>query len=224
MEDPLFHRWELRQQRAADGGPLSLPAQWSEMVRRLQDRITRWLDDLFRRSARDSLRPSESTGMMPSLLRLMGWVIGIVTLAFIAYAIVRIVRERRDLASQAVVSRQQIRDALAAGDALSTDAGGWLREAGRLAEEDDIRLAYRALYLALLSGLHSRHLIDFRRNRTNWVYVRQFRGTDGQRADFTELTGMFDDVWYGLKPAAVRSLGSVNQRIGRLVEAGGADA
>jgi hypothetical protein len=115
------------------------------------------------------------------------------------------------------------------GEALAAESSQWLGEADQLAQEQDLRRAYRALYLALLSGLHRQQAIDFRPNRTNWRYVQQFRGHESQRQRLSQLTRRFDQIWYGHRdpePAAMQQAkakvqallgqsGALNNRGGR---------
>ena len=74
-----------------------------------------------------------------------------------------------------------------------------MEQAVRLAQGGDHRMAFRAMYLALLSGLHSAGVIRYRRQQTNWAYVQSFDGPAARRELFVELTGRFDEVWYGLR-------------------------
>jgi hypothetical protein len=81
--------------------------------------------------------------------------------------------------------------------ALSKPPEGWASEADRLASAGDFRLAVRALYLAVLSALHRRGAIDYDPTRSNWDYVRSFRGAVSERPVLRELTLRFDYAWYG---------------------------
>ena len=81
----------------------------------------------------------------------------------------------------------------------------------------EFRAVYRALYLALLSGLHAANKIDFRKTRTNWTYVRGYRGPEPEKVTFTSLTALFDRVWYGEQPAAQSSIPEVRRRVAWLL-------
>ena len=107
--------------------------------------------------------------------------------------------------------------ALAEGEALAFQSPEWLDEADRLAAEREFRAVYRALYLALLSGLHAANKIDFRKTRTNWTYVRGYRGPEPEKAAFTSLTALFDRVWYGEQPAAHSSIPDLRRRVAWLL-------
>ena len=74
-----------------------------------------------------------------------------------------------------------------------------LDHADELAGQEDLRLAFRAMYLALLSGLHRDGRVNYNRRRTNWTYVRGFKGQEDDRRRFGQLTDAFDGSWYGLR-------------------------
>ena len=155
---------------------------------------------------------------LPAVLKVLGYVIIGVVAVFVVFIVWRILQERHGSRAQAaVLSREQVREALDSGSALALDTPQWLVEADRLAREGDFRAVYRALYLALLSGLHSRGKIDFRRSRTNWTYVRRFRGEGQQRSVFAALTERFDRVWYGLKRGDESSLPTVKRQVASLL-------
>ena len=92
-------------------------------------------------------------------------------------------------------------------------------EADRLAAEQDFRAVYRALYLALLSGLHTAGKIEHSLTRTNWTYVQRYRGPGEERQTFGDLTALFDRVWYGRKPADGNDLPTIQQKVATLTDA-----
>lgn len=157
------------------------------------------------------------------LFKFLGYLLLVVTVVFIAFSIFQHYREGREVATEKKKPPVAAAKALADGDALALDGSEWDRETERLLRQGDIRLAYRALYLGLLSELHSQGRIVFSRNRTNWQYVRSYKGESAMRREFADLTDVFDQVWYGLVPISgdgeIRSLAS---RIARLLSQGGA--
>jgi hypothetical protein len=217
LSRPLYSRWRLRTDQAVEPENAE-----SGRLRRLVDE---WLEWLRRRAEQQFPETSSRSGSggggsssLPDLLRLFGYGILGVVVVFLAYLAFRVIRESRDRGRLArVLSREQVREALAAGDALALGSPEWLAEADRLAREGDFRAVYRALYLALLAGLHARSRIDFRRNRTNWIYVRGFRGPAELKATFASLTDLFDRVWYGLEAAAGASLDGIRRQMVSLV-------
>jgi len=227
LRRPLYQRWRLRQERMTsvrsgrrglldDLGPYleKVTAAWLA-------RIERW----FRGRSRGSGPGSGSSGSFDfvALLKMVAWalLVGLVGLA--AYALYRNLRGKRIRGHAArVLSREHMREALEMGEALALDSPDWLREADRFAREKNFRAMCRALYLALLSGLHAANRIDFRRNRTNWVYVAHFRGRDDERRVFSGLTSLFDRVWYGLKTEVGVSLDEVKRQVQELLSGGAA--
>lgn len=81
--------------------------------------------------------------------------------------------------------------------ALAKPPEGWTSEADRLAARGEFREAVRALYLAVLSALHRRGEIDYDPFRSNWDYVRAFKGGAQDRPALRSLTLRFDYAWYG---------------------------
>lgn len=94
----------------------------------------------------------------------------------------------------------------------------WFALAERLEGEGELKLALRAAYLALLSGLAQREWLTVRRDRTNREYLDEFTRRWRRRPQaavdarveipekFRISLRLFDRVWYGshaLTPAAV---------------------
>ena len=94
----------------------------------------------------------------------------------------------------------------------------WFTMAEGLEERGELKLALRAAYLALLSGLAQREWLTIRRDRTNREYLDEFsrrwrrrpQATVEARLEIPEKfrtsLRLFDRVWYGsyaLTPAAV---------------------
>jgi hypothetical protein len=73
----------------------------------------------------------------------------------------------------------------------------WEQFARQWLTRGDVRQAIRALYLATLVHLHRERRIDYNKAYTNWMYVRQFHGEAEHQGTLSQLTRMFDEVWYG---------------------------
>jgi hypothetical protein len=100
------------------------------------------------------------------------------------------------------------------------------KQAEGLAREGRFLEAVRLLYLAVLSTLHQRRLVQCEPTRTNGEYVLQVRLTPeappGLHAPFEELTALFELKWYGERAceaadfAACRRLAEdVRARVGK---------
>ena len=221
LEQPIYQRWKLRQEQAeaADPGQSEL----NRSLRRLMDRWSDWLDDWLRKRQRNlpNLPAVPAVSGFGGKLRFVGWAILAAALAFCLFVLYSYLRKiRAGVSTARVLNREQVREALAGGEALAMTAPDWVREADRLVRERNFRAVYRALYLALLSGLHQAGKIDFRKDRTNWTYVHRYRGPDSERATFGALTGLFDTVWYGLKPAEDTSVDAIKQQMTALMAGG----
>ena len=225
LEQPIYRRWQLRQMRIET--PVDSP--WMQLVReRLEswaEAIDRLLTRLFRGAGRVNMpTPGDPSGFM-AMLKAAGWMILIVLGVLLIVVAVHLLRRARNHAGGGrVLSREQVRHALDDGQALAMDSPRWLEQAERLAGERDFRAMYRALYLALLSGLHAAGRIEFRRQRTNWTYVSRFEGPEDARGVFADLTGLFDSVWYGRVTPAGADVDDVRRRVDLLLRAGDDDA
>lgn len=222
MQDPMFHRWQLRQKRAEGHTPAMIQSLLDQAAEWRQ-KIARWIGSWFPKSSHHWFGGGPSVSSIDTFLSLLKWtayVVGGLLLLALIVVLIRAIRAGRNTKQTAVVSRQRIREALEKGEALATESTQWIQEAHRLAQENDLRLAYRAMYLALLSGLHRQRTINFHPHRTNWTYVQHFKGDRQNRSAFSKLTSLFDDVWYGLRPPTAEKLASVQQQVDHLLESG----
>jgi hypothetical protein len=221
LQRPLYQRWQLRQEQETDSSV-------NEAARRQAERLTQWIRDfiewLFRRAPlHGSWTPPTLGAGLKTLFWVIAWSAIILFVVALIVLIVRLVHATHNPAATGnVLSREQVAVALDQGDALALGGGQWLDEAGRLAAEKNFRAMYRALYLALLSGLHANGKIDFNRHYTNWTYVRRFRGQSSEREVFSALTDLFDSVWYGLKESTHPDLAGLKQQVQQLIAPAGA--
>lgn len=77
----------------------------------------------------------------------------------------------------------------------------WMALAARFLDSGDLRLATRALYLAVLATLGRSGLISIHRARSNMDYRRELarraRGNAPLQEGFTEVVSVFERTWYG---------------------------
>jgi hypothetical protein len=226
MAQPLFRRWQLRQARTTlEADPTvttdSLIVLW---LRDTVDSAVEVVRDFFEwlfGGLRNANPPGlgKSSFNLASILKTIAWVVLAVLVAVIALLLIRgLQRVGAKTSVTRVLTRQQVREAIETGDALAMAGSQWLAEADRLAQAGEFRAVYRALYLSLLSGLHSAGKINYRRHRTNWTYVTRFRGSPTHRDLFHNLTMLFDEVWYGLKPAPGSSIADLRRQVATLAQ------
>lgn len=196
LSRPAYQRWRGGRLRDDEAGI------WS----RMRDRIREWLSRRREREERkeeevsprrNRAREASSWGVPGvELVNAAAWALFLGGAGFLLYIFFRAWLDRTRPRKRAAGPKVAVAEALASGDALAYDRDAWRGEAEKLERAGDFRHAFRALYLGLLSGLHECGLIAFSSSRTNWHYVRTFRGDSGGER-FAELTGVFDRVWYG---------------------------
>jgi hypothetical protein len=227
LRRPMYQRWQLRQKEEVSQNDWTMPRAFQKVLNQFSDAIGDFWNWLFRRnSSRTSAGSSSSSrSILPAVLKTVAWTVVALSILITGIVLYKIIRGMGiSIAPARVLSRWQVDQAFSAGDALAMPGAQWLAEAGRLAAEGNFRAVYRALYLALLSGLHAAGKIDFNRNRTNWTYVQRYRGPAGERETFTELTELFDRVWYGLKAADGQNIEHLTTQVSLLTRAEGGRA
>lgn len=224
LSKPEYNRWRNMVPEADYGG-----AGWDVQPPNWLERFFQWLRDWLNResqadSGKERRETSSRKGWMPlgfssQLFSLLGIVLLAAALIVLAFAVHSLWRGRRgEKSPPAKAAGAGIAQALRDGDALAFEKTAWERQADACFDGGDLRGAFRSLYLGLLSGLHEQGRIVFARNRTNWQYVRQFRGEGRARNDFAEMTDLFDRVWYGSVPALdAAGFRSVKKRVGTLL-------
>lgn len=221
LNRPAYRAWTLRQSGDLLPDDLlspSLSHRLAEALERLFHALADWIQWFFGGRSRPLTAGLHSHGQwLPTVLKLIAWLAILAGAVFILLLVIRALREaRREAVAPHILSRAQLQQALEAGDALALNQNQWLTEAQRLADEQNFRAVYRALYLGLLSGLHTLGKIEHARNRTNWTYVRHYRGPDAERTLFADLTDLFDRVWYGRKAVAGTDLQTLRHQVIRL--------
>jgi len=225
LERPVYQRWKLRQNPELEAERKSYLAHMARSI--LEDiwkgfvKFWKWI---WRQVSKLNINlpnlPQGPEGIS-DYLRMGAWgafAALLVVAGLYLYGLRKRLGKRILLAK--VLSREKVRQALEGGEALAMDSGGWMEEAERMGAEGDFRAMYRAIYLGLLSGLHEKEIINYRKNRTNWTYVNHYKGAPEDRAEFGDLTGMFDQVWYGQKTVGGGSLEDVKARAGSLLSRG----
>ncbi|HEV7425695.1 MAG TPA: DUF4129 domain-containing protein [Thermoanaerobaculia bacterium] len=129
----------------------------------------------------------------------MRWTVGslvgliLLTLGVLAFEVIRRSRKRaRDVVEESAPLTSTRDD-----DPLSRGANEWERYAAQLAAAGRLREAIRAWYHAVLVTLYGANILHFRKGRTNWEYVAALGPEHAWRAQFIELTQLFEHEWYG---------------------------
>lgn len=217
LRRPEFNRW--RQWGGADQSSLAqyLP-EWNVPQRPgWLDRCVDWLRERFQRDAPSLPSPNLPFSPLHAALKPVVWILVALVALMLVVGVVREWRNRRRRkGATAVLHREKLREAMDRGDALAADEDDWRAGARAFHAEGDARGAYRALYLALLASLHRHRWIVFKPARTNWAYVRGFRGPVPSRDAFAALTETFDECWYGGRQPSLDEFPALEARADQL--------
>ncbi len=195
------------------------------MARDLARSIRDFLQWVWDKLGRNKTGPSESpdngekwiTSLQALLLILLAAVVSaLVILIFRAWKQRRFRRD--EIATQPVQPVPDLNDENVAADQLPED--GWLKLAGELMAQGDLRLALRAFYLASLAHLAQREIIQLARFKSNRDYERELRrrarALPELQAAFTENVALFDCVWYGAHPVTETALQNFKSNVERI--------
>jgi hypothetical protein len=215
-----FPREEIAEQAAEE------PAWFeslTEMLKRWEEKINRWIEDLFGKEAQTKSDRSWDgfAGLGETLSYLL---IGIFVLlliyfgvrAFKMYQPVELLEGDEGSGAEVV---PDLNDEDVAADTLPRNR--WVEIARELIAEGDYRLALRAYFLAQLSALSSEGLIVVRLAKSNREYAKELERRAHGQVNLPELyrqeMGLFESVWYGNR---VSGLGEIQEMERYLTETG----
>ncbi len=204
-------------------------AQWLEGVMlRVQDGVRRarlWLESLSRRIrqwfAPPPLPPdAEGPDRWEIMLRYGALLALVASTGMLIWAVVAGVRHRRRLRARtpapfAPVDHRELADESITADRLPSDQ--WVDLAERMRAEGRLRLAMRALYLAMLAWLSEQKLLHIRPGKTNRQFVdelsRRRHALPVSCRALAAATVRFEAVWYGPHPATDAGFGELTRRL-----------
>ncbi|HUX68010.1 MAG TPA: DUF4129 domain-containing protein [Terriglobales bacterium] len=161
----------------------------------------RWLRKLFQGGP----QPGEKSTAGESAWQRGEWTLAGLCLLLLVGLIVARLRRGRHSHGAVMAGAKLAPVDVATATAAEQGEREWLAMAQRLQEAGELRLAFRAAFLAGLAGLAERRLVTIRRDRTNREYLEEFRrrarqGRAGEESNlqrFGSGIGAFDEVWYG---------------------------
>jgi hypothetical protein len=109
----------------------------------------------------------------------------------------------------------------APGVASARDWQLWLEDARRAAAEGRWREAVHFVYWASISRLESKRLWPADRARTPREYLALVAAEDPRRVGLATLTGSFERIWYGGRPAGEKEYRAAEQLAEGLISGGG---
>ena len=173
----------------------SILEQWMNALRK-------WWRDLFARNIEPQIPNAPSPQGFSVIASILQYVVIFLAVAVIGFVIWRFVIPllRRD---RKVKKRRKNEPRIVLGETLAADetADNLLSEAERLALSGDVRAAIRKGYIALLCELSDRKVLGLARHKTNRDYLRDVRPKDEIFQPMQNMTGSFEQHWYGATPA-----------------------
>jgi len=91
----------------------------------------------------------------------------------------------------------------------------WEQKINEAFLQKEYRLALRYHFLSLLKSLSQHNLISWKSEKTNYDYIREIK-QDKIKADFIELSELYEAVWYGDFPINKQDYDQINKEFGRL--------
>jgi len=160
---------------------------------RWQKQFWEWLARVF---PRPNVSPAPAAGMGSIRLGLQ-ILIFLAIIGLIGFLLYKFVPALGGLRKEKKTKRSQNRTIL--GEQVSADetAEDLFSDAERLAREGQIRAAIRRAYIAALCDLGDRRVVNLAKYKTNRDYVRELRPHAAAYGMFVDLTGMFEQNWYG---------------------------
>ncbi|MGC4113993.1 MAG: DUF4129 domain-containing protein [Myxococcales bacterium] len=209
------------------------PPEKAEVVAEDEDnglflRFIKWLLEALFGKPKPKVPDMELPGLPVGLFRVLAYVVLGAAIALVLFLVLRAFLQRQK--DEEGVDDEVPGGAGGAGErsdlesALAKAPRGWWSDADALAARGDYRGALRAIYLAVLSALHRRGAIDYDPTRSNWDYVRAFKGGLEELPGFRELTRRFDFGWYGRLGNDPQGYDLARQLARPLVEKGASDA
>lgn len=155
-------------------------------------------------------------------LRWFAYALLVFAAAALALLIVRLWRQgwRRPepITAEVVPTRPDLNDEHVTAAQLPEEE--WLKLAGELLNQGDLRLALRAFYLATLAHLAAREIVSIARFKSNHDYEnevnRRARGSPELRAAFAANVSSFDRAWYGLYDVTADALAQFRSNFERI--------
>lgn len=196
---------------------LSWLKSFFEMLERWQEKLDRWLENLFGKDDEDS-SISDWEGF-PGLGSALSYLVIGVFVVLLIYFGVKAVRMYQPIAA---IAGDVAPDAEAVPDLNAEDVAAdvlprnkWVQMARDLTAQGDYRLALRAYFLAQLSAFSSEGLVVVRLSKSNREYAKELSRRAHGQADLSDLyrkeMRLFESVWYGDRVSGLEEIAEMER-------------
>jgi hypothetical protein len=202
-------RETLQPEDQKDRGPIAAAIAWMvEMVGKGLERIGGWVKKLVEWLESLLPKPDRKTavtnGDWVTPVRIVLIVLLFILIAVLAYIFMRIWQRRRpglvDTVNDLPAPTLDLTDENIKADDFSTNR--WLALAREFADKGELRLAMRALYLAMLAHLSDCEMITIEVYKSNREYESELKRRAHEHPElisiFTASINLFERVWYGM--------------------------
>ncbi len=202
--------WRFPREAVDSGETLGWFRSWIESLEAFQERIERWIEDLFSsdREEKDdrSLLDDIDLGALGKLLSYLligGFVLLVLLLAWRAWRIYEPVESLEGQPESGATPEPDLEDEDVSADLMPRNR--WIDLARKLIASGDHRLALRAYFLAQLSALSTEGLIVIRKAKSNREYARELAQRGHGNRNLPEIfwheLRLFESIWYGERPS-----------------------
>ncbi len=197
MSDPVKVRTDLKEILArsefqtADNGENNPLREAIKFLQREWDTFVEWFKKLF-----------DFASQYGTLGQTVVYIIVGLILVGAAWLLAKILRQYFQNRALNSVSEHTVFDIDEPEDQISHDSNVWLTDAEGMANQNDYRRAYRAVFVALLMHFEAAEILAFERGRTNGEYYNAVRTKTPKAASdsFRHFVLGFDHRWYGSEP------------------------
>lgn len=197
-------------------------ADWARTVRDWIRSIIEWFDKHFMPKPKPAEDGASRSFDWAGMLRWFAYALVVFAAAALALLIVRLWRQGwhrlETVRAEVVPARPDLNEESVTAAHLPEDE--WLKLAGELLNQGDLRLALRAFYLATLAHLAKREIVSIARFKSNHDYEnevnRRARGSPELRAAFSANVSSFDRAWYGLYDVTADALAQFRSNFERI--------
>lgn len=194
MSDPVKVRADLQNILSRDefqlgkGKATNPLTQFVDSAKQYWKDFREWFDSLF-----------SFAGHLGAVGKALVYVIVALLLLGGALVIAKILRNYFQNKTLAAVGARTVFDEEDPEDEISHDAQTWLHQADGLAQANDWKRAYRAVFVAALMHFEAADILAFARGRTNGEYWQAVRSSTPKPVSDTFRTFVlgFDSRWYG---------------------------
>lgn len=152
-----------------------------------------WVDDPNRERQYNDYDADKALGFWTTFFKILFVLFIIAAIALIAYFLIG--ENLRRPKNKIITPTEDLELALENLDETfhESDLDRFIRQA---LEAKNYGLAIRLYYLAVIKELSEKHMIKWKRDKTNRDYIRELRQTP-LAGPFKEMTRIFERVWYG---------------------------